>query len=163
MSGRVAVSVVLAALVAGVGGWLAQPYSGHYLQSWLLAFALTQAIEAPIYRRFCLPPTDKGTDWPARWWPALLPSVLTHPLLWFALPALWSHVQDDVVVWAGPWLAPPAMQDAVLVNGAETLIWLTEGALLRWFGGQQAWLWALVGNGSSYAFGLLLSHTIGWP
>lgn len=161
MSGRDAVSYLLAGMVAFVGWWLGDAHSASYCQSWLLAFVLTQAIEAPIYKRFCLPTTNG--DALERWWPALLPSALTHPLLWFALPAMWSEVQDDVVVWASPWLAPPEMQDAVLVNGAETLIWLAEGAALHWFGGKKAWLWALVGNGASYGFGLLLSKTIGWP
>lgn len=151
----------LLVVVALVALWLAPTYPTGYGWSWLTAFVLTQLIEAPIYRHFCLPP---ASDSPTRgWWPALLPSAVTHPLLWFAVPALWRTMGAAVMADAPQWLQTPGMEDALVIHTAEVLIWLVEAGVLHLRGGQQAVRWALAGNAASYGFGLLLSATIGWP
>ncbi len=48
------------------------------LVAWLRAFAFTQIIEAPIYRRLL----------DCTWGQALMASTITHPFVWFAFPEL---------------------------------------------------------------------------
>lgn len=151
----------LLVVVALVALWLASDYPAGYCWSWLTAFALTQLIEAPIYRYFCLPPAPNS---PTRgWWPALLPSAVTHPLLWFVVPTWWRTFGPSMMAVAPKWLQSPDREDALVIHTAEVLIWLAEAGVLRLSGGQQTLRWALAGNAASYGFGLLLSATIGWP
>lgn len=123
---------------------------------WLLAFVLTQAIEAPIYLRFCVPRPVRG-----RLWVALGASAWTHPLLWFALPDVWAAVRGPLLDTG--WLETWEAEGAAFLLVAETAIWLGEAVWLRAFGGQRPWRWALVGNGASFGVGLLLQWLIGWP
>jgi hypothetical protein len=57
---------------------LSQLWTTEYAWLWLRAFLWTQAVEAPIYRRFAR----------TSWRDSLLPSTITHPFVWFAFPWL---------------------------------------------------------------------------
>ena len=115
---------------------------------WLFAFALTQVIEAPIYFHAL----GGGPERPRieRGLLALLPSALTHPLLWFALfPPLYQRL--------GYWPA---------VGVAEVLVWLAEAAILLGLTRlpvQRALLWALGANAASVVTGFATSELFGWP
>ena len=106
------------------------------LLSWALAFAVTQAVEVPLYRR-------AGASWAT----AALASTLTHPVVWFGFPAAvplaWGHV---------PMVA---LAEAFAV-GAEAL-WL------RHRGVQRALAWSVAANGASFSVGLVLRALFGVP
>src|SRR5262249_19658166 len=74
---------------------------------WLKAFALTELIEAPIYR-FAIP---------SGWSPALLASAITHPFVWFAFPRVADHFE-----WS--W--------ELTVILSELFAWSVEAAFFRW-------------------------------
>jgi hypothetical protein len=103
------------------------------LQAWLLAFAFTQAVEIPIYRRAGAP-----------LWVAFAASALTHPVVWFVFPLL------DL-----PWLW--------MVLCAELFAWLAEAAWLRWHGVRRPLWWSLLANGASLSLGLLARRWLGVP
>ena len=103
------------------------------LRAWLLAFAFTQAVEIPIYRRAGAP-----------LWVAFGASALTHPVVWFVFP------QADL-----PWLW--------MVLWAELFAWLAEAAWLRWNGVRRPLRWSLLANGASLALGLLARRWFGVP
>jgi hypothetical protein len=106
--------------------------------SWWTAFALTQAIEVPLYllgmRGSALSP-----GW--RLAAAFGASALTHPVVWFVIPEL------GLPFWAYFALA-------------ESFAVLAEWAYLRAFEiGRPGWL-SLSANATSATVGLLL-HTLG--
>jgi hypothetical protein len=96
--------------------------------SWLFAFAVTQAIEAPIYRGAL----------GGRWGVALIASLLTHPLVFSATAA-----------------APLEWFWWVLL-AAEAFAVLAEALYLRRAGLKDALLWSITANGASFAAGSLL-------
>lgn len=108
------------------------------LLRWLAAFALTQLIEAPIYARAL-----RERRW--RWAWALLPSTLTHPFIFLALPALWPGA------YAGYFAA------------AEAIAVLGEAALLHVLRVPRPLLWSLAANAASTAAGALTRALTGWP
>lgn len=57
---------------------IATPFTAAYLLAWARAFAFTELVEAPIYRRLL------GVSWPM----ALAASAITHPFVWFVFPRL---------------------------------------------------------------------------
>lgn len=108
---------------------------------WLVAFGLTQAIEAPLYwlaiKRSAATPLSLGE----RAFAALGPSALTHPVVWFVVP----------------WLLPDAgilMRLAV----AESFAILAEALFLRAFAVRRALLLSLVVNGLSASVGMALAR-----
>lgn len=101
------------------------------LREWLLAFVLTQAIEAPLYARFAL----SGARRLPR---ALVPSALTHPVVWFVIPPL----------WAGSY--------AGLVAVCEVFAVIAEAAALRVLGARRPLAWSLAANAASLAVGMAL-------
>jgi len=114
-----------------------------YGLTWFLAFLLTEAIEAPLYMRF------GGLSF----WRALVPSALTHPIVWFVFfhPAV-----------------PLSWFEALIL--AECFAWLAEAAYLRWSRPrlpgmtlERALLLSLAVNGTSLAVGLLSSRYLGFP
>lgn len=103
--------------------------------TWGVAFALTQAIEVPIYwlgtRRAPLAPAWRlAVGFGA--------SALTHPIVFFVLRA---------------WLEPRLGYWAYLVL-AEAFAVIVEGLYLRAFDVPRPWLLALVANGTSVTTGL---------
>jgi len=80
-----------------------------YFQAWVLAFALTQLVEMPIYRALAR----------VRWWQAFSLSLVTHPAVWYVLPPLCERAG---LTWGQSlWLA-------------EGFAYLVEAALLRAYG-----------------------------
>lgn len=106
-----------------------------YALAWLAAFAFTQAIEVPVYRR-------GGCSWRG----AFAASALTHPVVWFVIfPGLPVGYVEKVAV---------AEVFAVLVEA----LWL-RGALKR----PRALAWSLAANGLSFGLGMLSRWLFGWP
>ncbi len=108
-------------------------FEPDYLAAWARAFVLTQAVEAPIYRRYV----------PTRLWVGLVPSAITHPFVWFLFPRMQEH-------------GATYLQMAL---AAELFAWLAE-ALLLWRALRTSWrralLVSLLANSSSVAVGLFL-------
>lgn len=116
---------------------------------WLFALALTQLIEGPIYYRG-LDREGPKRPRPERVLLALLPSALTHPLLWFAL---FPPVYHAIGYW------PAVVVSELIVVVVESLVFfaLTQTGLVR------AFSWAFVANLTSVAVGLITSKLFGWP
>jgi hypothetical protein len=111
-----------------------------YVQSWALAFALTQLVEMPVYRTLA----------PVSWGRAFSLSLVTHPAVWYVFPPLceraglrWGHTL---------WLA-------------EGFAYLVEAALLHAYGVR--WLRAAAvscaANTASLAIGELIRARWGIP
>lgn len=100
-----------------------------YVVEWLVAFGLTQAVEAPIYARVLAPPR--------RALRALLPSALTHPAIWFAIAPRWT----------GSYLA--------MVVVAETFAVAVETLALVALRARRPLAWSAVANAASFAAGML--------
>ncbi|HWB78373.1 MAG TPA: hypothetical protein VG755_25585 [Nannocystaceae bacterium] len=104
---------------------------------WLVAFAITQAVETPIYVR-----AQPGVPWPRRIAVAFGASTITHPLVWLA-------PRDAFESWVG----------YVLV--AEAFAIVVEALWLRAFGVARAGWWSLFANAASVAIGLALRAATG--
>lgn len=108
------------------------------LVRWVVAFAFTEIIEVPIYRRML------GSGFLE----ALGASAVTHPLLWFVfVPAVrhnLSYVQYAAI--------------------GELLVVLVEALWFRvLFKRKGALLGSLAANGASYLLGLVAHALFGWP
>lgn len=117
-----------------------------YVLAWIQAFAVTEAVEAPIYRGVA------RVSWPA----ALAASALTHPFVWFFFPWLgdaleWSWTVTAIVAEAFAWAVEAAWIALVLVRRGDARPWL-RGAL-----------GSLVANAASVTVGLLLRALFDWP
>jgi NADH:ubiquinone oxidoreductase subunit H len=112
------------------------------MSRWLFAFVFTQVIEGPIWWRG-LPAERPG---PARILLALLPTTLTHPIVWFVIPSLLS-------TWV------------VMFALAECFAVLAEAALARALGlsWKHALVLSLVANGLSAGLGLVSQTFFGLP
>lgn len=119
------------------------------MSAWLLAFAFTQVIEAPIYTRALLerlPNREPVFErWPSALAVALGASALTHPIVWFVIPKLVP----------GAWLT--------MVIVAELFAIIAEALWLRAFGLRASLAWAAFANAASLSLGLLLRQIFGWP
>jgi hypothetical protein len=111
-----------------------------YFKAWLLAFALTQLAEVPVY-----------------WWLAKITvprafalSLVTHPLVWYVIPPLCYGAGLD-------------HREFLIV--AELFAWLAEAAMLRLFGvsWRRALLVALLANATSVAVGVVARTWFGMP
>jgi hypothetical protein len=114
------------------------------IREWLVAFALTQAIEAPIYVR--------GAR--ARWAEALSASALTHPFVWFVIPWL----VDLVLIPRG---VAPGERWFVMFAVAETFAILAEGSYMKWIGRPRPLLWSSIANATSVTVGLVIYELMG--
>jgi hypothetical protein len=105
--------------------------------SWLVAFILTIAIEAPVYGALGRRTAPLGRCIIG----GIMGSILTHPLLWF----VWRHAIDDYLLRT--------------VSG-EILVCLVEGGVLWWIAKPMTWNRAMaisfVANATSYGTGILL-------
>jgi hypothetical protein len=103
------------------------------------AFAFTQLVEAPIYRRFV----------PAGWGAALGASTITHPFVWFVFPFI---AEQLAVGWA-------------LTSSVSEVFAVVVEALFFWRISKVSWKRALVvslvANGASVALGLFVRQTFG--
>lgn len=108
------------------------------LWGWLSAFAVTQAVEVPIYARALAHRSH-------RWWWAFGASLITHPVVYWVFPRLWPGEYWTVVA------------------AAEAFAVAVEAGYLTALGVQRSVAWALIANASSVAVGLGLRWAIGWP
>lgn len=103
--------------------------------AWLSAFAVTQAVEVPIYLRAL----------PGRPVACFAASLVTHPVVFFVFPE----------VWPGSYWAQVAAAEAFAVG--------VEAAYLSALGVSRSVWWALGANAASLAVGLTLRQLVGWP
>lgn len=113
---------------------------------WLEAFLFTQLVELPIwYLALRRGPRRAGSPRPSARAAILVglgASALTHPIVWFAFPALTPRV--------GYW--PMIAAAEAFAVGVEALYARAEG--VRWSLG-----WSLAANGASFGGGALIL----WP
>jgi hypothetical protein len=112
------------------------------MSRWLFAFAFTQVIEGPIWWRGL--PDDRPAL--ARLLLALLPTALTHPVVWFVAPQLF-----------GTWTA--------MFFVAEAFAVIVEAGIARMLGLdlKRAVVLSLVANGVSAGLGLVSQALFGLP
>lgn len=123
--------------------------------AWLGAFVLTQLVEAPLYawclRRWSTLRTSERVVL------ALLPSTLTHPLLWLAFPPLREHLSYVAAVGVAE----------VLVVGVEAVAItpFLDAAPAGRRAGRVALAFAVaaVANALSVAVGLASRALFDWP
>lgn len=109
------------------------------LVAWAKAFAFTELIEAPIYRRLI----------PTSWRLALAASAITHPFVWFAFPLLGEWLTLG-------WTATSIVSEVFAV--AVEAVFFRRLCRISW---RRAGLVSLLANGSSVALGLFLRATLG--
>jgi hypothetical protein len=102
--------------------------------AWLTAFAFTQIVEVPIWRR--------ALD--GRTLVAFGASTLTHPIVWFVFPHL-------------------GLSPGMMLLSCETFAVVVEALYMRVFGLRRALLWSLAANGASCGLGLLSRYLWGVP
>ncbi|MEZ4380740.1 MAG: hypothetical protein R3A79_05305 [Nannocystaceae bacterium] len=110
------------------------------VSAWLEAYLLTQAVEMPIYIAAL-----RGRPWRLRVVVAAALSTMTHPMVWFVIPA---------IRW-------PSYEAYFL--GAEGFAVLAEALLLWAVGARSPLLWSLAANAGSVAVGSLLRYAFDWP
>lgn len=111
-------------------------FTADYVHAWLFAFAFTQIVEVPIYRRLfrCSLLRAFGA------------SALTHPVVWFVIFPHWDATY------------------VVKSIGAELFAWSVESAYFAWTVGlRRAVAGAFVANAASVGLGLLSRSLFGVP
>lgn len=106
-----------------------------YVTAWAWAFAFTQLVEVPVYRRVlgCGIVRAFGA------------STLTHPLIWCFFP----HAHLPYVV---------------AVAAVELFAWLAEAVYFaRPYGFRRALFASFLANGASFAAGMLSRKLFGFP
>ena len=144
-------------MIETISHWLdvVQEPSNHLLdpavwRPWLHAFLFTQCVEVPIYVHFLkrVSPAAGGESvgFPGQLIGlAFVASLITHPFVWFAFPAL----LPDSYGW--------------MVLLAETFAIVTEALYLWRLKVSQPLLVSALANGMSAGIGLLSRSIFGWP
>ena len=114
------------------------------LGRWGVAFLLTQAMEIPIWA-FALARNGPTRSLGVRLELAFLASMLTHPWVWFAFPALTTLLENQGVAHKTAW--------SVMIFCAEMFAWLVEARLMARFGLRNATFWSAIANATSYTAG----------
>jgi hypothetical protein len=133
------------------------------IDRWLLAFALTQLIETPIYVY------AQRRDGPSRSVArraliALGASAITHPPLWSLAPRAWVFGYLAVIsAIPSARIASPAARYALFVLIAETIVILIEALYFKLLGLRRALWWALVANTASVLTGFVARSFVGFP
>lgn len=133
------------------------------LRSFALAFAITQIVEVPVYSRALRSQASRSgraRSLPARAAIGFGASAITHPIVWFAMPAIAMAMYAAAVRAGAPELGG---MGRTLFYGAlaEGLAVLVEAAYLRAFGVRRALLWSIGANGASVLVGTLAVWAIG--
>jgi len=115
------------------------------LSAWCQAFLLTQLVEMPLYRRLLR----------CTWAEAFLPSLLSHPLLWFVLwpvlagsPSMRTIQAEAIAIMIEAALARGILHRARRPSRAELALALTTSVLA---------------NMSSVAVGQMTRAWLDWP
>ena len=122
------------------------------VEHFAVAFAFTQVIEIPLYLRWAR--LRPGAAFGA--------SLITHPIVWFALPALWASLYLAGVY---PLVGELDRTSYALGYGAiaETFAILVEALYLRCLGAPRPFRTALLVNAISAAIGTATHVLTGWP
>jgi len=120
---------------------------------WALAFALTQAIEVPIYTR--------GAK--ARPLVAFGASAITHPVVWFVMPPVADAIYAAMSLRGMEIVHDGAFRTLGFGLLCEGFAVSVEAVYLRAFQVRRALLWSLLANGASAAAGYLLWSLTGFP
>ncbi|MBW2454723.1 MAG: hypothetical protein JRI68_09435 [Deltaproteobacteria bacterium] len=115
--------------------------------AWLGAFVFTQVVECPIYVRAL---RAEKRPLPAKVVLAFAASAITHPIVWFVIPAVWMNAEQ----FGGYW---------TMVAIAEAFAVGVEAAYFWALGLRRPWLWALGANVASAGLGFLSRAAFGWP
>ncbi|MEC7525872.1 MAG: hypothetical protein VYE22_38680 [Myxococcota bacterium] len=121
------------------------------IEAWIRAFLLTQIVEVPIHAQA----PGLALSWRRRLAVGFAASAMTHPMVWFVIPAIvmpLAPTGDQATDW---WIHV-AISEAFAV-GAEAL-WLSVFGVAP----ARAALWSLFANGASFAFGLFCYERLGW-
>ena len=124
------------------------PYvlNADFAWAWLAAFALTQVVEGPIYTLAL-----RDFSWPKRIALSLVPSLLTHPIVWGVFVLHWPFGWETHWDWAGQ-----SAGYITMVLAAETFAVVVEGIFLHALRVPSAFLWSLGANLCSVSIGYLL-------
>jgi hypothetical protein len=129
-------------------------WTSEYLLRWVVAFAITQGVECPIYVRVFRLSLGR----------AFLPSAVTHPVVCFVMPLVWDAIARAVQQRVGP------LSDELYFLGygviAEGFAFSAESfyfARICGLGTRRGILCAVVGNAASGLVGLIASWLTGWP
>lgn len=123
--------------------------------TWLEAFLITEAVEVPVVMALWAAFLRWGsgarapTTLLSRLCAALVPSALTHPVLWHAA----VYILRDLALRGRPASLPCY---AGVVAPLELAVVLVEGVVLRSLGAPRPFVLALVANIASVCTGLLL-------
>jgi hypothetical protein len=120
---------------------------------WFWAFLFTQVVEVPIYMR----------GMRARFHESLGASSLTHPIVWFVIPALcdWFYVAI-LERHASIWLLP-STRYGLMIFIAETFAIVVEAFYFRSMRLSNPWRWSLIANMASFGLGSLSRIIWGFP
>jgi hypothetical protein len=113
--------------------------------AWLMAFGLTQLVEAPVFALALHRDAEPVRSWPRGFAWGWVPSAVTHPFVWFAFP-VW--MADFDYVW--------------MVVAAEVFAVIIEAFILRKLGCKHPFSWSLFANALSVGVGLALRAATGW-
>lgn len=131
-------------------------WTADFFVHYAVAFAFTQAVECPIYMR----------AFKLRFSTAFGASLITHPFVCFAFPALWRALYLAVVTKHLTW----QLSDTGYFIGygilAESFAILTEAAWIakrEKVAPRRALLISIVANAASGLLGLVASYFTGYP
>ena len=122
----------------------------EWLIPWLSAFAVTQAVEMPIYVRALREGEPTIDRLPVAIAIAFGASALTHPIVWFVMPRLIT----------GDWLTMVLVAELFAIVAEAAWLWAFG---LRAFGLKRALAWAAFANAASVLVGLISRQLFGWP
>jgi hypothetical protein len=115
---------------------------------WLVAFAVTQAVEIPVYRRLARATVVE----------AFLASALTHPIVWFVFP--WTCARIHGAAELG-WSRPARLWTCVLA--AEIFAVMVEAVWMRILRRDRPLVASICANAASVIIGLSLREVFGVP
>ncbi len=130
---------------------------------WLLAFAFTELVEVPLYAR-ALRRQGVLEGLLAACAVGFGASLITHPIVWFAIPRWWIALYLFALDHA-PWvrIESPTARYAAMGVLSECFAVLVEAVYLRAWGLRRALAWSLAANVLSVTLGLACRAVFGVP
>lgn len=123
------------------------------LAHWAFAFIFTQIVEVPIYVRGLRVSPLK----------AFGASALTHPVVWFVIPAVWAALYRFAARADSRFVLSPTAQFWGYGVLAEGFAVAAEAIYFHALGAKKTLRWALLANATSALIGLASSRLTGWP